>query len=173
MAKPNCLLAVSAVALVFCSGNVAIGTEPIKGQADVIDGDTIEIAGTRIGLQGIDAPEIGQFCSLDGRKVDCGEMSARALAGHVGDLIVTCNPGDSDEYGRTMAVCSVDGKDLGAAMVREGWALVYGRLSIDYIAHEVEAHQTNRGIWQAEFITPWVWRGQPRSNVKTAPAANR
>jgi len=36
--------------------------DDLTGQASVIDGDTIEIHGTRIRLWGIDAPESTQIC---------------------------------------------------------------------------------------------------------------
>ena len=38
----------------------------ITGPARVIDGDTIDIAGERIRLHGIDAPESAQTCVADG-----------------------------------------------------------------------------------------------------------
>jgi len=40
---------------------------PIVGWARVIDGDTIDISGTRIRLDGIDAPESSQTCLLSSR----------------------------------------------------------------------------------------------------------
>lgn len=54
--------------------------EPIIGQASVIDGDTIEIAGERVQLNSVDAPEEWQVC-LDERGADyrCGKESASAL----------------------------------------------------------------------------------------------
>jgi endonuclease YncB( thermonuclease family) len=36
--------------------------DDLAGQASVIDGDTLEIHGTRIRLWGIDAPETDQLC---------------------------------------------------------------------------------------------------------------
>jgi endonuclease YncB( thermonuclease family) len=36
---------------------------PISGKPRIIDGDTIEVAGQRIRLHGIDAPESGQTCN--------------------------------------------------------------------------------------------------------------
>ncbi|MFG1278249.1 thermonuclease family protein [Xanthobacter autotrophicus] len=41
----------------------AISDESLAGRASVIDGDTIEIHGTRIRLEGIDAPESRQTCT--------------------------------------------------------------------------------------------------------------
>ncbi len=38
----------------------AVALADMTGQASVIDGDTIEVHGTRIRLHGIDAPESGQ-----------------------------------------------------------------------------------------------------------------
>src|SRR5262245_32858396 len=61
----------------------------IAGQANVIDGDTIEIDQERINILDIDAPELGQDCfaSAEGGSWPCGQIAARALsdwiAGHV------------------------------------------------------------------------------------------
>ncbi len=40
----------------------ALAQDAIVGKARVVDGDTIEVAGTRIRLEGIDASERGQGC---------------------------------------------------------------------------------------------------------------
>lgn len=46
----------------------------ISGPARVIDGDTIVVAGERIRLHGIDAPESNKMCSnADGTDWRCGE----------------------------------------------------------------------------------------------------
>lgn len=50
------------------------------GQASVIDGDTLEIHGTRIRLWGIDAPESSQLCrGEDGLQYSCGAQAANDL----------------------------------------------------------------------------------------------
>lgn len=54
--------------------------DDIVGRASVIDGDTIEIGGTRIRFDGIDAPESRQTCrDAAGAKYRCGQQSALAL----------------------------------------------------------------------------------------------
>ena len=51
----RCLLALS-----FMTTGAA--ADDLTGRASVIDGDTIEIHGSRIRLFGIDAPESSQWC---------------------------------------------------------------------------------------------------------------
>ncbi len=46
--------------------------ETLSGPARVVDGDTLFVAGERIRLHGIDAPEKDQTCSIDGRDWACG-----------------------------------------------------------------------------------------------------
>ena len=52
----------------------------ITGKPRIIDGDTLEIAGERIRLHGIDAPESGQTCVADGKRWHCGVEASSALA---------------------------------------------------------------------------------------------
>ena len=70
------------------------GAETIAGQASVIDGDTLEIHGTRIRLFGIDAPESGQTCVRNAEAYRCGKDAAFALADFIGRHVVTCERRD-------------------------------------------------------------------------------
>ena len=57
----------------------------------VRDGDTIEIGGTKIRLQGIDAPESKQTCTkADGSDYFCGERATFALAEIIETHWITC-----------------------------------------------------------------------------------
>ena len=50
--------------------------DDLKGKPRIVDGDTIEIGGTKIRLHGIDAPESKQTCQkADGSDYRCGEMA--------------------------------------------------------------------------------------------------
>lgn len=54
----------------------------LTGRASIIDGDTIEIHGTRIRLWGIDAPEAAQLCrNADSDLYRCGAGAAGELRG--------------------------------------------------------------------------------------------
>src|SRR3546814_811376 len=91
----------------------------IVGKASVIDGDTIEIHGTRIRLHGIDAPESDQLCVVRQQDVRCGQQAAIALYERIGRATVSCEPTDRDRYGRVVAVCRAHGEDLNASMRSE------------------------------------------------------
>ena len=133
----------------------------MTGKPRIIDGDTIEIAGERIRLHGIDAPESEQTCIADGQRWHCGMEAASALAFKIARGWVTCQGEDLDRYGRVIAVCyagGVGGPELNAWLVSEGWALAYRRFSTDYVALEQAAREARTGLWRGEFVPPWEWR---------------
>jgi endonuclease YncB( thermonuclease family) len=138
---------------------------PIVGRAWVVDGDTIDIAGSRIRLEDIDAPEKDQSCAdPDGRDWPCGQAATRQLRDHIRGQSLTCRPRARDRYGRVVAGCSLpDGTDLNAWLVRQGWALASG---FAYAADQAEAKTQKRGIWAGSFVAPREWRrhkaGDPR-----------
>src|ERR1700742_5106601 len=98
--------------------------DDLIGQASVIDGDTLEIHGMRIRLWGIDAPESTQLCrGDDSLQYRCGARAANELDIFIARRPVDCSPVNPDQYGRTVAVCSIDGVDLAEWLVRNGLAL--------------------------------------------------
>ena len=156
MIRSNLYKTVICAALLVTDPSLA--SEQVNSTASVIDGDTIEIHGQRIRLFGIDAPEGRQECNRGGEAWLCGKDAALALADKIGSDPLECSPKDRDRYGRTVAVCRLDGEDLNAWMVREGWALAYRHYSLDCVADEDAAREAKRGIWASEFTPPWEWR---------------
>ena len=124
----------------------------------VIDGDTIDIAGQRIRLHGIDAPESKQTCRRSGKPWNCGSEATRTMQKLVGKKIVRCVGQDQDKYGRTIGICYADGTNINAAIVSAGMALAYRQYSQDYIDEEISAKAAMRGLWEGEFVPPWEWR---------------
>ena len=130
----------------------------VSGWAEVIDGDTIVVAGTRIRLFGIDAPERGQSCREGGELWICGGLAGVRLEERISGRRVVCEEKDRDRYGRIVAVCRADGEDLNAWMVSEGWALSYRRYSEAYVDEEARAKAARAGVWRGNHVPPWDWR---------------
>ena len=128
------------------------------GPARAIDGDTLDVAGERIRLHGIDAPEREQTCTIDGREWECGIAAWGRMIELLAGQIVGCERRDVDQYGRTVAVCRTSGDDVNARMVAEGWALAYRDYSLDYVPQEEAAKAAGLGMWRGDFIPPWDWR---------------
>jgi endonuclease YncB( thermonuclease family) len=88
------------LALLFSCG-VAL-PDDMTGQASIIDGDTLEIHGTRVRLWGIDAPESSQLCrGKDSEQYRCGAQAANDLDAFIARRPVSCLPISLDRYGRT------------------------------------------------------------------------
>nr|WP_244474269.1 thermonuclease family protein [Methylobacterium sp. Leaf87] len=82
------------------------------------------IRDTPIRLHGRNAPESTQTCKdAAGKDYRCGQAAALALAAHIGKRVVTCDPQDTDRYGRVVAVCRAVSEDRNAWMVREWHAI--------------------------------------------------
>ncbi len=146
-----------AVAIVLLA-STPTWAQDITGPARVIDGDTIDVAGQRIRLHGVDAPEKNQTCQIEGVPWACGIAAWVELVQLVAGKDLTCETRDVDRYGRVVAVCAADGQDINAVMVAQGWALAYRQFSDDYVAQEGKAREAGLGVWRGEFVAPWDWR---------------
>jgi endonuclease YncB( thermonuclease family) len=156
----------------------AAATETFSGQADIVDGDTLSIRGekTRIRLYGVDAPEGQQTCDdAAGKRYLCGSRAANALSEIIGrNGRVTCAEEDRDRYGRVVAVCKADGKDINGELIRQGWAIEYGQYSDGrYSDEEAEARKAKRGLWAGMFVKPWEWRRGERLPSEDSTGADR
>jgi endonuclease YncB( thermonuclease family) len=134
---------------------------PVNGRAHVADGDSIEIAGVRVRLEGIDAPELHQSCTdRGGQSWPCGRIATDELRAHLAGRELVCRPSGQDRYRRLLAVCTLpDGSDVNAWLVRQGWALADGRERV-YQAEQEQARSARRGIWRGTFMPPSEWRRQ-------------
>jgi endonuclease YncB( thermonuclease family) len=132
----------------------------LSGQTTVIDGDTLEIHGTRIRLWGIDAPESSQLCrGEDSLQYRCGAKAANDLDAFIAARPVNCVPVSLDRYGRTVASCSVDGVDLAQWLVSNGLALDWPQYSKGkYAKAQHAAEHAGTGIWAGSYVEPWLYR---------------
>lgn len=132
--------------------------QTLVGDASAADGDSLTLGGQRVRLFGIDAPELDQTCEKDGAAWSCGAAAKAQLAQLVSGQRVECRGQGADQYGRTLAVCSVGYGEINRIMVEQGWALAYRQYSEAYIAEELRAKTGRRGIWASNFVRPSEYR---------------
>jgi endonuclease YncB( thermonuclease family) len=157
-------------ALLVAAGSATYATNSHVGVASVIDGDTLDLHGTRIRLWGIDAPEGRQMCQRDGQPWRCGQAAALALSDRIGRRPVHCEARETDRWGRLVAICRQGGEDLSEWMVRGGLALAFRRYAVDYVQAEDDARAGRRGLWASAFAPPWAWRRDREAPMVTASA---
>ena len=123
---------------------------------EVIDGDTVVAQvssdkAEKVRIVGIDTPE-----TVDPRKpVQCfgEEASARMKELAEGKAVTLERKPDEDRdyYGRLLRYVILDGRDIGAQMISEGYAFSYKRYPhprlAEYNRLEREARQQGLGLW--------------------------
>lgn len=125
----------------------------LAGPFVVVDGDTLSLAGERLRLRGLDAPELKQSCGNSERPWPCGQAARTRLAELVG-ADTTCRGAERDRYRRLLVSCRTGEQDPAALMVREGLAVSYGGYGLE----EAQARLAGRGLWAGDFKRPADWR---------------
>lgn len=135
------LIGMVLIAVLLATAGPAL-TADVTGQASVIDGDTIEIHGTRIRLWGIDAPEGTQLCrGEDSLQYRCGAKAANDL-----DAFIARSNGlalDWPNYSKGM-----------------------------YDKIQKEAERGGRGMWSGSYVQPWQYRTCIRSGGRPAQCSD-
>jgi endonuclease YncB( thermonuclease family) len=153
-------LAVTAVLFAVLAAVAArferVSSRLFEGAVRVSDGDSLVLAGERIRLWGIDAPELNQVCRRQGTEYRCGEAARDALLALVGGERVSCEGWERDRYDRLLAVCTARTVELNRAQVEAGWAVAWG----GYSGEERGAEAARRGLWAGEFDRPRDWRAR-------------
>jgi endonuclease YncB( thermonuclease family) len=131
----------------------------------VSDGDTITVLhegkGEKIRLYGIDAPEKGQAFSKRAK-----QFTSQMVYGKT----VEVETKETDRYGRSVVLISVDGQSLNEALIKNGFAWVYRKycketFCEDWLDLEIVARYGKIGLWgDPNPIPPWEFRyGKPKS----------
>lgn len=152
------------IAALMLSSAPASSSDMITGRATVIDGDTIEIAGKRLRLRGVDAPESWQKCSDgNGGFFRCGKAAADELDRFLAaSRPIRCDVTERDRYQRLVGVCfRADGREVNRWLVESGNALDWARYSHGaYAAAEKTARAGSIGIWRGDFQPPCEARAE-------------
>ncbi len=82
----------------------------VSGRARVLDGDTIEVSGVRVRLQGLHCPEAGE---------PGGGAATNAMRGLTRGQHVTCSLTGERSYDRIIGTWHVGDTDLTAAIIRQ------------------------------------------------------
>lgn len=136
----------------------------------IVDGDTLDVAGIRYRLNGIDAPEAGQRCDAPSGNWPCGKAAISKLAELAEDKALRCVARSEDGYGRVIATCYDGDVDIGAEMVRSGFAWAFVKYSEAYVTHEAEARSAGSGIWRGDAVPAWEYRASRWSEAeRSAP----
>ena len=165
----NFRLLFSSVALLVLIPSLCLGW---SGKVvKVADGDTITVLHDgeqeRIRLYGVDAPEKDQAFGQESK-----EFTASLVAGRE----VEVQRKDTDRYGRTVALVTVNGRSLNDSLVQEGYAWVYRQYCKEsfcstWLHEENAARSTKKGMWNdPHIIPPWEFRhpkGQQVSGMQS------
>lgn len=136
----------------------------------VIDGDTLLILRhgkpAKLRMANIDAPEVGH-AGMGGKPSNSqkpqafGKQSRDSLLEMVGKKQVQIDTQAVDQYGRIVALVSIDGRSVNQEQVKRGMAWEYSHYHSDktYLGLQSDAQQARRGLWaQASPQAPWQWR---------------
>lgn len=153
---------------IACGFVIALGASALEKSAllgavtGVIDGDTIKVqlssGPVTVRLAHIDAPELSQ---------SGGGAATRALHGRLLGQEVSLDVAARDDPERVLAVVFLDGENVNAWMVKQGyaWARRDGAGNADYCAWENAARSLRRGLWDSkrlDWVAPWDWRESRR-----------
>jgi endonuclease YncB( thermonuclease family) len=147
------------VAFTLALFTLPVSAGEIAGKARSIDGDSLEIDGTRIDLFGVDAPELKQTCTSRKKKIKhCGDLSRQMLGSLLKNVTIKCRRQAPDREGAIVATCFAGPFDINEQMVSSGWAFPVLQETDAYVRAETFAKARNEGMWRGNFTLPWVWR---------------
>ena len=114
----KCLLAVLLIVLLAAP---AWAQAVLTGEiTHVRDGDTIEVGGVPVRLNGVAAPELNEPIGQDAKR-----FMVRLVAGKA----VRCELDGERSHDRVIGVCYLDGQDIGASIISAGLARDCARFS--------------------------------------------
>jgi endonuclease YncB( thermonuclease family) len=123
------------------------------------DADTLTVDGAVYRLEGVDAPELDQYCVDKRGAYPCGLFAAEGLQELIGNRPVRCHDlgRDPEHPLRRIGHCTVGDVDIQRWLVQQGWAVnvdPLGRFADD----ERRARERPLSIWRGCFVAPFDFR---------------
>lgn len=134
------ILALTVVADVECAS-------AISSYAYINEDGSLRIRGRTFRLHGLFIPPTAYTCQRFTTPLTCSSQVSIALDFKIGAKFVRCETVATNADGTESAYCSVDGEDLGAYLLSEGWALVLPWAPVEYMMFERLARGRGIGIW--------------------------
>ena len=144
----------------------------VTGRPVLVDGDTLDLAGRRIRLEGIDAPERAQTCSRGpiGDRFAAGSRATAMLEELIAGREIACRIEGRDGFGRDIATCFAGDTNLNAEMVSRGAAWAFLKYSKTYQREEAAARDLGIGVWSANCMRAEHFRSERwQRNAAAAP----
>ncbi len=159
----------SVVATVFAAVVMSVtglGTsagEAVRGIAVVIDGQTLEIGGRRVTLEGILAPPLAMDCETRrGKPYPCGGLARQALSDIVEGKPLSCTVAATAKAGvPPLAVCQLGPFLLSELVISTGRVMARPGVSERYDKAARAAQLLGEGLWKGRFPPPETWRAAP------------
>jgi endonuclease YncB( thermonuclease family) len=140
----------------------ALAQVTIAGEAIVSRPYAFQLEGYEVYLLGVDSVEVGQSCTVGRDSWECWAAAQRQLETILSEGEVSCEAVvGPDADARMIAVCLVNGEDVGERFVRSGFGITIPGETDRYEALQAEARASGIGLWQGVFTPPAVWRALP------------
>ena len=147
--------------VVASAGGHAETTE-IRGNVQIIDGDTVKMGERIIHLFGVDAPEIKQQCRIYRLNWPCGERAVVTLELFIAKKPVRCEivrkSGGTADLLLQGHCYNFENVNLNSAIIGAGMALPLLRQTRRYEVAGNYAQIKRLGLWSGRFILPEDWR---------------
>jgi endonuclease YncB( thermonuclease family) len=119
----------------------------IVSYAFVQDDGSLKIHGRTVRLFGIYIPPTERTCRTFMRPVKCAPRAVLWLDFEINNRFVHCDKVTDYSDGSIGAYCRVDGQDLGAWLLTQGWSLASPEAPFEYHALEKIARTKGVGVW--------------------------
>lgn len=128
----------------------------LNSYAIVNEDGSLNVRNYTIRLYGIAIPPTGRTCRTYERPTQCGPRASLALDFKIGSNFVDCETVGENPDGSVAAVCRVNGEDLAAWMLSQGWAQALPGAPVEYGQFENQARRIGLGVWgfQVDGIQP-------------------
>jgi endonuclease YncB( thermonuclease family) len=132
-----------------------VAADEVTSYAIITENGLLRIRGEFYRLDGLYIPQVSNLCDSSFTHVSCEVRNAvQALNSRINGFVHCVDHGVNAD-GTLSAYCSFGDDDLGAFLVRNGYAMAAPNAPYQYFALENLARHQGRGLWMS-FITPGV-----------------